>query len=168
MKVRVQVIIESDTGQRLVEEVALLVRNTLSAETLGLSLAEAKSILQHLQASVVNQQISKHLQEQRHCPNCGAVRSLKGHHTLVCRTVFGKLKLPSPRLRRCGCEQVDTRSFSPLAVLLPERTSPELSYLESKWASLMSYGLTVDLLAEVLPLGGQINTRTGSADHRWH
>jgi hypothetical protein len=100
MQVKVQVIIESDTGQRLVEEVASLVRNTLSAETLGLSLAEAKEILQHLQASVVNQQISKHLQEQRHCPNCGAVRSLK------------------------------------------------------------SYGLTVDLLAEVLPLGGQINTRT--------
>lgn len=160
MKLSVQVVVESDTGQRLVEEVASLVRNTLSAATLGLSLAEAKTILQHLQASVVNQQISKHLQEQRHCPNCGAVRSLKGHHTLVCRTVFGKLKLSSPRLRRCQCEEADTRSFSPLAALLPERTSPELAYLESKWASLMSYGLTVDLLAEVLPLGGQINTRS--------
>ena len=67
MRVKVQVIIESDTGQRLVEEVASLVRNTLSAETLGLSLAEAKKILQSLQARVVNQQISKHLQEQRHC-----------------------------------------------------------------------------------------------------
>ncbi len=55
MQVKVQVIIETDTGQRLVEEVASLVRNTLSAETLGLSLAEAKEILQHLQASVVNQ-----------------------------------------------------------------------------------------------------------------
>ncbi len=160
MQVKIQVIVESETGQQLVEEVALLGRKTLSAETLGLSLAEAKEILQHLQAFVVKPQISNHLQEQRHCPNCSAVRSLKGHHTLVCRTVFGKLKFPSPRLRRCGCEQADTRSFSPLALLLPDRISPELSYLESKWASLMSYGLTVDLLAEVLPLGGQINTRS--------
>ena len=50
MKVTVQVIIESDTGQRLVEEVSSLVRNTLSAETMGLSLAEAKEILQNLQS----------------------------------------------------------------------------------------------------------------------
>ena len=30
--------------------------------------------------------------------------------------------------------------------------SPELSYLEAKWASLMSYGMTAKLLEEVLPL----------------
>ncbi len=41
---------------------------------------------------------------------------------------------------------------------LSERTTPELAYLEAKWASLMSYGLTVDILSEVLPLEGQINT----------
>jgi hypothetical protein len=44
------------------------------------------------------------------------------------------------------------RSESPLAELLPERTAPELLYLQTKWASLMSYGLTVDLLGEVLPI----------------
>lgn len=31
-------------------------------------------------------------------------------------------------------------------------TAPELQYLQAKWASLMSYGLTVDLLEEVLPI----------------
>jgi hypothetical protein len=30
--------------------------------------------------------------------------------------------------------------FSLLAELLPERISPELLFLETKWASLMSYG----------------------------
>jgi hypothetical protein len=89
---------------------------------------------------------------------CGRRRSLKGYHTLVIRTVFGKLTLPSPRLRHCECEDAITRSTSPLANLFPERTTPELAYLESKWASLMSYGLTVDLLTEVLPLDGQVNT----------
>lgn len=42
--------------------------------------------------------------------------------------------------------------------MLSERTAPEFTYLEAKWASLMSYGLTVDLLNDVLPLDGQVNT----------
>jgi hypothetical protein len=43
-------------------------------------------------------------------------------------------------------------SFSPLATLLPERTTPDLLYLETKWAALMSYGLTGKLLQDVLPI----------------
>ena len=37
-------------------------------------------------------------------------------------------------------------------MLLPERTTPDLLYLETKWAALMSYGLTVKLLQDVLLL----------------
>src|SRR5262249_3688367 len=51
-------------------------------------------------------------------------------------------------------------STSPLAERLPERTAPELAYLEAKFAALMSYGLTVELLAEILPLGAELNTTT--------
>ena len=43
-------------------------------------------------------------------------------------------------------------SVSPLAELLSERVSPEMLYLETKFASLVSYGLTVGLLGELLPL----------------
>jgi len=39
-----------------------------------------------------------------------------------------------------------------LADLLHERTTPELRYLETKWAALLPYGVTVDVLDEVLPL----------------
>jgi hypothetical protein len=35
-----------------------------------------------------------------------------------------------------------------------------LLYLETKWASLVSYGLTVDLLKEVLPVGATTNAET--------
>jgi len=35
---------------------------------------------------------------------------------------------------------------------LPERTSPELLYLETKWGALISYGLTTKLLHDVLPI----------------
>ena len=68
------------------------------------------------------------------------------------RTVFGTLPVESPRLYQCRCQPQTTLSFSPPATLLPERTSPDLLYLETKWAALMSYGLTVKLLQDVLPL----------------
>ena len=45
------------------------------------------------------------------------------------------------------------RTFSPLAAVLPERTTPELSYLQARFAGLVSYGLSADLLSEMLPLG---------------
>jgi len=68
------------------------------------------------------------------------------------RTIFGKLNLPNPRLYTCSCQPQATKSVTPLAYRLPERTTPELKYLQSKWASLVSYGLTVNLLEEALPL----------------
>ena len=47
-----------------------------------------------------------------------------------------------------------------MAELLPNRTLPELLFLETKWASLMSYGMTSDLLQEVLPIDELVNTFT--------
>jgi hypothetical protein len=44
--------------------------------------------------------------------------------------------------------------------LLPERTAPELLYLETKWCSLLSFGVTLDLLKEVLPIGEDLNMTT--------
>ena len=38
-----------------------------------------------------------------------------------------------------------------MAELLKERTAPELLYLEAKWSSLLSFGVSCDLLGEVLP-----------------
>ena len=41
--------------------------------------------------------------------------------------------------------------------LLPEHTAPELWYLESKWASLVSYGLTARVLSDFLPVDTRLN-----------
>ena len=43
---------------------------------------------------------------------------------------------------------------------LPNHTLPELLFLETKWASLMSYGMTSKLLQEVLPIDEPVNTFT--------
>lgn len=66
----------------------------------------------------------------------------------------------TPGYSTLACQSQATRSFSPLSSLLPERTAPERLYLEAKFASLMSYGLTTQLLAEVLPLEGTVNAAT--------
>ena len=52
------------------------------------------------------------------------------------------------------------RTFSPLAVVLRERTTPELSYLQARFAGLVSYGLSADLLNEILPLGRALHATT--------
>jgi hypothetical protein len=44
--------------------------------------------------------------------------------------------------------------------LLQERTAPELLYLEAKWCTLLSFGVSVDLLQEVLPVGEELNMVT--------
>lgn len=87
------------------------------------------------------------------CPHCARKRSLKNHHEIVCLTLFGKLKVRSPRLYQCPCQKTSKPTESPLAALLPERTAPELLYLESKWASLMLLEETRSLLTEVLAVG---------------
>jgi hypothetical protein len=118
-----------------------LQRDELQPANLGLSIAESNWLEQH-----------------RRCEKCDAELRCKGHHTVVLRTVFGKMNIQSPRLYQCPCEEVMRASFSPLAEFLPERSTPEMKYLETKWASLMSYGMTLDLLKEVLPVSEDLST----------
>ena len=159
MKLKLQLIIESDTGEaEMVREVTKLERYALRPETLGLTLSEAKELLQEVQRAMVTHQTTGYVTQQTHCAKCGKIQSRKGKHEIVLRTLFGKLRLDSPRLYHCGCcSKEEYRSFSLLADLLTERTAPELTYLENKFAAVISYGLTVELLAEVLPTGGDIN-----------
>jgi hypothetical protein len=158
MRVRIQVIVESEANEApVVQEVATLERGPLQPEGLGLTLAEAKDLLRGVQETMVAEQVAEFVAQHERCPDCGRRRPHKGRHEIVYRTLFGKLRLDSPRLYTCPCQQRGRASTSPLAELLPERTAPELAYLETKFAALLSYGLTLDLLAEVLPLGQELN-----------
>ena len=94
------------------------------------------------------------------CPECATPRSVKGASAIILRTLFGALTIPCRRLYHCRCEGSGRSSFSPIAALFPERSTPELIFLQTKWASLMSYGLTCDLLADVLPLDHRLSPRS--------
>src|SRR5271165_1263293 len=157
---KIQVVTVSEDGRKETREITSIQRNDVKPETLGLTLAEGKMILKDLQQIVVESQVSSLLLPKRTCPECGEPRCSKGNHTLSVRTVFGQLTVRSPRLYHCVCRPHETKTFSPLAGLLPNHTLPELLFLETKWASLMSYGMTSELLQDVLPIDEPVNTFT--------
>ena len=106
MKIRIQIVMEAINGEsERVEEIVALERSSLQPETLGLTLAESKTVLQGIQECMVSEQVAEYMAQFNTCPDCGARRTKKGQHTLVYRTVFGKLNLISPRLYDCVCHQ---------------------------------------------------------------
>ena len=119
MRIRVQVIIESDqeTAPPHVEEAACFERGTLSPETLGLRLSEAKQILASVQQVMTAQQVEDYVEQQRQCPHCQEMLACKGQHQIGVRTLFGKLTLESPRLHTCTCQPQEKRSWSPKRTL---------------------------------------------------
>jgi hypothetical protein len=151
MAIQVVLIDEAEDRQD-VHEIIRINRGELSPEGLGLSLAEGKAISGGIQQVLAAAQVAEWQEAQRVCDDCGRRRSLRGRHPILFRTPFGTVRLDRERVRSCPCTKRSAGSVSPMADLLRERDSPELLYLETKFASLVSYGLTVRLMDEVLPL----------------
>ena len=157
LRFKLQLVVVADDEQVSVDDLVVLNKDYERLEQLGLTLAEAKTLLLELQRQILTRQIAAFLASRVPCPVCGRARGIKERKTIVFRTLFGKLELASPRLRRCPCQHRGPVSSSPLVELLPERTAPELWYLESKWASLVSYGLTARVLSDFLPVDTRLN-----------
>jgi hypothetical protein len=163
MKLSVQIIIHPDDDAQdpaVVKEVFALDRDALTLDTLGLRLAEAKDLLAAVQDTLVTHQVSTAVTAQLACPDCGQAHRHKDSRDIVMNTLFGRLRLASPRWWHCGCRPRASKTFSPLAALLPERSTPELAYLQARFAGLVSYGLSASLLGEVLPLGHRLHATT--------
>ena len=160
MKFSVQVIMHPDDdggGAAVVREVFALDRDALAPDTLGLRLAEAQDLLVAVQDTIVAHQVQSAVAAQTACPACGRPRRHKDTRAIVVRSLFGALRLPSPRWWHCDCRTQRSRTFQPLAELLPDRTTPELAYLQARFAGLVSYGITAKLLGELLPLGRRLH-----------
>lgn len=161
MRFEIKLRIVTDEG-RVIEdrEVLALEKTDTRLEAIGLSLAEGKALLHSLQQPIVVAQAASFVDRCRHCPDCSRPLRRKGCCTLRFRSPFGDVPVASPRFHRCACQAANSKTFSPLTLLFTEHTAPELLYLETKWASLVSYGMTVDLLKEVLPVGATTNAET--------
>ena len=151
MKFRVEVVCINDAGQENRSSALELERRELAMETLGLNLCESKAMLENVQEFVVARQTAEDLEQRRHCPDCGERYTAKGGGTIGVKTLFGTVEVTNPRWNRCGCQSSGPKTFRPAAAWLRGTTSPELLYLETKWASLIPFAKVADLLGEVLP-----------------
>ena len=127
----------------------------MCGDGIGLALGEVKGLLERLQGIVAAEHAQAVVSANSSCGACGLELPRKGEAGIVYRTAFGKLRLSGPRLYsqcRSGARAHDSESFSPLAMVVAERTHPELLYLQTRWASVVSYERAAKLMEDVLPI----------------
>ena len=160
MSVRVEVVCVNADGSEHRREVLTVERRELAMETLGMNLSEGKALLTGVQDFVVAQQVHEHLERRRVCPHCRGRYTSKDSGSTPVRTVFGRVEVPNPRWNRCACQVEGPHTFRPMRTWLNGQTSPEMLYLETKWASLIPFARVADLLKDVLPVGDSVNQET--------
>ncbi|MFM1160031.1 ISKra4 family transposase, partial [Yersinia enterocolitica] len=93
-------------------------------------------------------------------PHCLASRRIKGRQKIQYRTLFGIIPVSGLRVYRCRCEESATKTISLLSDWAGDHTHPSLKYIETRWASMISYEMTTRLLKDVLPVGDSLNAST--------
>ncbi|CAE6843540.1 ISKra4 family transposase ISBte1 [Paraburkholderia nemoris] len=143
------------TSETEATTVAVVERKDRSVADLGLTLAEGRALLAEVQSLLVSEQTAGWMESQLACHRCGSMLAHKDARSIALRTVFGKVKVPSPRLWTCSCAAKPgqpRRSVSPLCKAVRQRVTPELEYLQARWAAHLPYRQATELLREVLPL----------------
>ena len=160
MRFKIQLVIEDEFNDIQTEDIITMEKSGEKFRDIGLSLQDSKRLLKALQTHMVCQQAEHYTKNHKSCPHCQGNRHSKGYHTVQFRTLFGIVSIPCLRVYRCACEDTKTKTVSPLTEWFVEHNSAELQYIETKWASLMSYGLTTDLLKDILPVSDTLNPST--------
>src|SRR5215510_1523696 len=161
MKIKVQLIVCAEDGrEEQVSEVTMVEKSHQQIEHLGFTSAEAKRLLATLQQHLVAEQVTAFVAAHAQCDHCGKALGIKEYHTRTFRTLFGTVTLTSPQLYHCPCQRRKTTTFRPLNALLTDAVAPELLFMETKWASLVSYGLTAQALKDFLPVDATLNATT--------
>ena len=160
MQFKIQVSIADEHGETITEDVIVLDKSGHPQSLVGLSLSESKQLLKRLQQIIIHKQANQYASSHRQCPYCNKKRRIRGSYSIQYRTLFGIVTLPNLRLYHCRCRPQTVKTFSLLSGWLSEHNSPELLYIEMKWASLMSYGMTFDLLKDVLPVNDGLHSET--------
>ena len=160
MRFEVTLRVTTPDGEMQQREVIVLDKGHDRHEDTGLSIEEGKALLKTLQHQIVEAQAEAFCASKSVCQGCRRRLRKKGRCAIRYRTVFGDIPVTSPRYYRCRCKGRRPQTFSPLTELLPDHTAPELLWLETRWASLVSFGVSVDLLKDVLPIAESLNAET--------
>ena len=111
-----------ETSETEATIVAVVERKDRSVADLGLTLAEGRALLAEVQSLLVSEQTAGWMESQLACHRCGSMLAHKDARSIVLRTVFGKVHVPSPRLWACSCaakQGQPRRSVSPLCKAIP-------------------------------------------------
>ena len=160
MRISVQACIEGE-GARPAKVIALgvLEREDGFAPSagLGLFLRETQTLLKQLQKVFLEEQVDRFFDASARCLACSVPLGTKDNQRLVYRTTFGKARLRNARYyshcSSCGFCSSDKATVSPLAHALPERVHPQWSWLQCRYASVMSYRLAHIFLRDAFPGG---------------
>ena len=121
---------------------------------------ETHALLKQLQTVVLDEQVDRFVGRSARCLACGAPLGIKDTKRLVYRTTFGKASLRSSRFYShcsgCGFCWSDKATVSPLAHALPQRVHPQWSWLQCRYASVMSYRLAQVFLRDAFLGGSQL------------
>jgi len=162
MRVRILLQIAGDDGaDGDAIEAAVFDKQAERPEDIGMSIAEGKTLMAAVQQRIVDAQVASWAEQHRCCEACGARRHSKGSSPVVFLTLYGDVRIASPRLHRCSCQSAEgPATISPLRTLIPDYVAPERLYLEARWASLVSYAAAAGLLADILPIASGANATT--------
>lgn len=160
MKFKLKLVLETDDSDEvIINDIAQFTKEFSSIEDLGITIAESKIILTNLQKNIISHQVDNSLSNIPICNSCSMPCRIKENRTIKVRTLFGTVDVKSPRFKKCNCKN-SNKTFSPLSNLLHDKITPELYFLESKWSSLISYGLTADLLKDSFPIDNRLSIET--------
>lgn len=160
MQLIIQIAITDESGEIRTEELMTLQKSGDARNDIGLSVSESKQLLKSLQQVVVQQQADEYIRHNIVCPHCLSARRIKGRQAIQYRTLFGVVPVSGLRVHRCRCEDSATKTVSLLSDWAGEHTHPALKYMETRWASMISYEMTTRLLKDILPVGESLNAST--------
>jgi hypothetical protein len=149
---------ESDAGEppRRVEALRLHrdTNNPIEGDV-GLTLAEAKTVLLTIQQKFVGEQLNQYCAARRTCLRCRAVRKLHDSHCSEVCTVIGRVSNVRERWKRCACGADGGRYISPLKNYLRETYTAELKWLHAKLGAMLPYRQALEILSLLLPSSGR-------------
>jgi hypothetical protein len=142
----------------------------LTADEIGLTLDEAKTLLAELQRRMVESQIEEKIACARVCTQCLRSQPIRDRRTRTLQTLFGTVRVvEAPRIRLCACidkAPFDEVWFSPLADLLPDRCTPEFRRLQAELGARHPFREAARLLAAFLPCSPPNHTSIRNRLHR--
>ena len=121
---------------------------------IGLVLAETKTLLARLQASMLCGQVAAYAAHHRVCAACGVMQLFKDRRTRRLQTLFGTVEVEAPRFKLCRCRPsaplAEARTVSPVCALLTARCTPER--VQAELGARTSFRDAARILEALLPV----------------